>query len=253
MGDNLGARWYFVGTFMNTSRLWGWDFSARFYAITYFNIAHQIDTDIFKYLDKHVEGALVADCGSGPGIVTEKFIAHGAAKVLAIDSNAEMMARLKSRLKGTDNESKLVPILDSFEGSTLRDGQKQHLDGRGFDIIYFKRSLYMPRPDALALLREAFSLLAPGGRIVVVHPELRLLKYCFAKPIGFARHTLHHLLNRFLSRISEMLGGEQYTLHTKENLLDLMSEAGPGQPAVTIESDQTAFNLAALIKPSSSA
>lgn len=67
--------------------LGAWHLSALMYAWAYIHVAHQIDEDCLAYLGERVVGMLVADCGCGPGVVTEKLLRAGAARVVAIDIN----------------------------------------------------------------------------------------------------------------------------------------------------------------------
>ena len=181
-------------------RQWGWDLSARFYEWAYFYISHQLDQDMFDFLGVRVENAVVADCGCGPGVVAEKFLIRGAAKIFAIDASQEMQKRLRARFESRWGGLKVIPIQAPYNGNILNQIHKENMQGRGFDVVLFKRSLYLPRPQALEVLRQALPLLAPGGLIVVIHAEKNLWRYCFQTPWILARHSLHHIANRFISR-----------------------------------------------------
>src|SRR5215468_11491556 len=78
--------------------LWAWHLSALVYEWSYVHVAHQIDEDVLACLGERLIGAVVADCGCGPGVVTEKLVRAGAALVVAIDVNASMMKRARARL-----------------------------------------------------------------------------------------------------------------------------------------------------------
>ena len=78
--------------------LWAWHLSALVYEWSYVQVAHQIDEDFLGYLSERLIGAVVADCGCGPGVVTEKLLQAGAARVVAIDANASMIERVRARL-----------------------------------------------------------------------------------------------------------------------------------------------------------
>ena len=64
-------------------RLWAWHLSALVYEWSYVQVAHQIDEDCLAFLGERLIGAVVADCGCGPGVVTEKLVRAGAALVVA--------------------------------------------------------------------------------------------------------------------------------------------------------------------------
>ena len=136
-------------------RLWAWHLSALVYEWSYIQVAHQIDEDFLGYLGERVVGAVVADCGCGPGIVTEKLLQAGACRVVAIDANASMIERAQARLAKRVATGQALVCHASHEAGALASVRQQALAGRGFDIVLFKRSLYMPRQRALLTLRHA--------------------------------------------------------------------------------------------------
>ncbi len=230
-------------------RLWAWNVSAFVYEWAYIQVAHQTDVDLIRYLGARVEGATVADCGCGPGIVSEKFLRAGAGTVVAIDSNAGMIEKARDRLIRSYPAGQVVVRQRSHEGDALTQLTQGALGGRGFDIVLFKRSLYMPRPRALCTLRQAALALRARGVIVVVHPERRLKRYAFAPPFGTTRYTPFHLFNRAISRVAERCGAEEYTLYSRRELLGLLQEAVPEAVVEAIPSRQRPYNLAALHVP----
>lgn len=235
--NNTGSKWRFRG----------WDISAPFYEWTYINIAHQLDEELFAFLGARLKGAVVADFGCGPGVVTEKFLQHGAARVLAIDVSAKMLRRVRRRLTGAVKDGRVTPVCHRFTPELFPTLSKQFLRGSGLDITLFKRSLYVKRDRAQAILSAAVEHLNPGGVLVVVHGERSLRRYAFAKGLRPTRRTPYHLFNRFISKVSEVLGINQYTLYTQEELLALLGEVAPGRQVVPIPSAQRAYNLAAIV------
>jgi 2-polyprenyl-3-methyl-5-hydroxy-6-metoxy-1,4-benzoquinol methylase len=220
--------------------LQGWNISALFYAKTYGPLAHQLDDELFAYLGASLRGAVVADCGCGPGVVSEKLAARGAARVFAIDVSPQMLKQVPT-----------LPQIKTIQ-AVVEDGVLRRLKeteaSAGFDLILFKRSLYQDKPQALRVLRDAFECLRPGGRIVVIHPEGALLRYAFGAPMRLQRHSLYHLFNRSISLFGVVTGLEKYALYTRAELLSLAREVAGGQleePA----SQQQAFNLVAICKP----
>ena len=230
-------------------RFWAWHLSALVYEWSYIQVAHQIDEDFLDYLGERVVGAVVADCGCGPGVVTEKLMQAGAAKVVAVDANASMIERAKVRLAKWIETGQVVVCQASYEASTLARVRQQTLAGRGFDIVLFKRSLYMPRLRALLTLRHAATALRAQGMIVVVHPERSLWRYAFAPPFGITSYTPFHLINRAISRVLEWCGMEEYTLYTCGELLALLREAVPRAHVECMPTQQRPYNLVALQAP----
>lgn len=230
-------------------RLWAWHLSALVYEWSYVHVAHQVDLDVLSYLGDRVLGAVVADCGCGPGVVSEKLLHAGAARVVAIDANTSMIERATSRLGQWTASGQVHVCQASHETTSLREiGQRAGV-GQGFDLVLFKRSLYMPRPRALQTLRQAAAALQPQGTLVVVHPERSLRRYAFAPPRGLTSYTLFHLGNRGLSRLMEWCGAEEYTLYTGAELVALVREAVPGGRVTCVPSQQRPYNLVALHMP----
>jgi SAM-dependent methyltransferase len=221
------------------ANLTGWNISALFYAKTYGPLAHQLDEDLFSFMGGSLRGALVADCGCGPGVVSQKLADHGAAKVLAIDVSPQMLQQVPR-----------VPSIQTVQ-AVMEDGVLRRLyeaEGRGFDLILFKRSLYQDRPVALRILQEAYSCLRPNGCIVIIHPEGHLMRYAFGYPPRLERHSLFHLFNRTISIAATFIGIEKYALYSRAELVSLAGEVG-GQ-VEEMASEQQAFNLVAIRRPS---
>lgn len=223
--------------------LGGWDISARTYALSYGPLAHRLDRDLFTHFDDLIKGAVVADLGCGPGIVARKFIDHGAEKVFAVDVSEKM-------LKQVDGHPSIVTMQATMEMQPLDRLRSENVDAKdGFDLVLFKRSLYMQRSSALEILKNAYFHLRPGGGIGIVHPEKKLRIYAFGSPPRLHLHTFYNLFNRTLSRIGVLLGVESYTLHTREELFTLAGEVAGPEHVETVATRQQAFNLLAIRKP----
>ncbi|GIX47968.1 MAG: hypothetical protein KatS3mg131_2179 [Candidatus Tectimicrobiota bacterium] len=232
---------------MALRRQWGWSVAALLYERAYVRVAHQTDSDLLAYLGARVVGATVADCGCGPGVVSEKFLRAGAARVVAIDANRRMLARARRRLAKAVASGQVLLYHGSYDA--LPAVQRQVLGGRGFDLVLFKRSLYMSPPRALRTLRQAAAAVRPQGVLLVVHPERALRRYAFAPPWGVTSYTLFHLLNRGLSRLAASCGAEEYTLYTQAELLALLRTALPAAHVVLVPTRQRPYNLAAVHLP----
>jgi SAM-dependent methyltransferase len=217
---------------------WGWNVSALFYERTYGPLAHQLDEDVFRYLGARVQQGVVVDAGCGPGVVVRKFIERGADKVFAVDVSSAM-------LKQVPAHPRVEPVLGSVSPQLLVDLAFRSTPV-GFDILLFKRSLYQSRTAARELLETAFSLLRPGGRIVVVHPEGDWKRYAFGAPGRLRSHTPYHLFNRAVSLGAVWVGAEEYALYTREQLFSLLESVGGADAVESIPSQQGAFNLFAL-------
>lgn len=226
--------------------------SSFFYARTYLRIAHQVDDDLISYLGGRLPGAWVADCGCGPGVVAEKLLQHGAARVLAIDRNPRMLAQVRARLPDRLADGSLEVIAGSFDGPFFSELTARSADRRLLDVVLFKRSLYGPRRETSETLRCAMGAVRPGGVVVVIHPERSLLRYALGDGERVTSFTAFHLFNRFISRIGEFLGAGPYTLYGRSELIDLMRTAADGQSVETVPTSQRAYNLVAITRASPS-
>lgn len=215
---------------------WAWEISARFYRRTYGPLAHRLDEAVFARVGD-VRGKVVADVGCGPGVVTRKLLERGAARVYALDVSPAMLAQAPDD-----------PCVEKILGN-VEDDPLGRLGEGAIDLAIFKRSLYMPRPAALAALRSARRALRPRGAIVVVHPEASVFAYAFGRPPRLRRHTPYHLFNRGISTLGVLLGGEDYGVYTRDGLARLLADAGDGARVEVSDGGEGAFNLGILWGP----
>lgn len=221
--------------------VWAWDISARFYRRTYGPLAHGLDDQLFAWLGD-LTGAVVADVGCGPGVVARKFLGRGAGRVYAIDVSPLMLAQV-------GDDPRIVPVQGRVEDHVL-ERIRDEGEPEGFDVVLFKRSLYLPRPQAVEALRAALACLRPGGRVCVIHPEARLLTYAFGSPPRPRAHTPYHLFNRAISTLGVLVGGEDYSVYTRDELRALAEEAADTAPVEVLDGGlSAAFNLVGIRAP----
>lgn len=221
--------------------LWAWDVSALFYARTYGPLAHRLDDEILGATRDVIRDGVVVDCGCGPGVVTAKLAAAGPRLVVAVDVSQKMLDQVAAR-------GNVVAVRSVVEAGTLSKLRAEHAP-EGFSLILFKRSLYHPRPEALALLQDGYANLKPGGSIAIVHPEGSVTRYAFGEPARLRSYTPYHLFNRTISRLGVAIGGEHYTTPTREELLALAREVDAGAEVSRMPLDQACFNLVLIRKP----
>ncbi len=227
---------------------WQWYLSAVFYRLVDVRVAHQVDEDFFAYLGDRVRGAIVADCGCGPGIVVEKFLKRGAARVYAIDVNPWMLIQAKRRTTDRTGPERVQVVQGAFDPEFFRslaaNGSKI-----SFNIILFKRSLYVRPEQAGRILSAAGQSLAPDGMLAIIHPERSLQRYAFGSDLQLKSHTAYHLFNRMLSRLGDWLGVGQYTIYDRHELLKLVRASLPGFRVDSILTRQSAYNVVVAHKP----
>jgi len=207
------------------------------YRHTYDAAAHHVDEVTIAAIKDAIVAGVVVDAGCGPGVVVPRFVQAGARKVLAVDVSASMLSK--------------VPLLSGVKtvAADLQPGAFQELrreyEPRGFDLIWFKRSLYHEDQVAVELLRDAYASLRPGGRIVVIHPESSLHRYVFDVRQGrtrLASYTAYHAFNRFISVLFSSLRIHTYRHRTDNELLALGRSISPDATAQLIDTGVSAFN-----------
>jgi SAM-dependent methyltransferase len=224
-------------------RHWSWYVSALLYRLSYFQLAHQLDDDLFRYLGGQVDGSVVADCGCGPGVVTQKFLERGARRVFAIDGNPPMIRQVHARLAQAIASRRVIPVLGRFHPGLFPELCQTYLGGSGFDILLFKRSLYSQPERALPVLQAACACLNPGGVLALVHAERSVRRYAFGPGLRWQPYTAYHLLNRLFSLLGRRLGLGEYTLYTQAELVELARRAAPDKTVEIIPSGQQSYNL----------
>lgn len=225
-------------------RFWSSNVSALLYRWTYTRLAHQLDDDVFAWLGGRINGAIAVDCGCGPGVLTAKLLERGAARVVAVDVHPAMLRQTRERV-GSTNITRLRLIQD--EVNTVFWRRCPQRSSRACDLIVWKRSLYMPRHEAVAALQAARECLAPGGAVVVIHAERSLLRHCLGPGNTLETFTLYNLANRGLSVAGARLGLGPYALYSRAELFELLREAAGHDQVVELPTSQQAFNLGAIV------
>jgi len=103
-------------------------------------------------------GATIVDIGAGTGLFAEEFARRLGATVYAVDTVTEMIEWMRAN-RGTVEGGLLVPLLSSETEIPLEDGVADAVT-----MLNLHHELAQPA----ATYAEAFRLLKPGGRIVVV-------------------------------------------------------------------------------------
>jgi SAM-dependent methyltransferase len=150
----------------------------------------------------------------------------------------EMLAQI------ADN-SHIVKLQSTMEERPL-DKLRESEAPEGFDLVLFKRSLYMNPDEALEILKNSHGHLRPGGCVVVVHPEKKLGPYFFGSPPWFRSYTIPHIINRTSNRFGVLMGVEKYQLYTRRELVELSEKVAGSDKVEVIPSRQHSFNMVAI-------
>jgi SAM-dependent methyltransferase len=227
---------------------WRWYLSAMFYQRVDLHVAHQADEDFFAYLGDRVRGAIIADCGCGPGIVVEKFLERGAAKVYAIDVNPWMLVQVRRRTAGCPDPERVQIILQAFNPAFFQS-LADHGRGLAFDIILFKRSLYVRPEQARRILFAASKCLIPGGMLVIIHPQDSLRRYAFGSRMKLESYTGYYLFNRTISQLGAWMGIGEYSVYNEPGLLDMVRASLPDFRVESVPTSQSPYNIVVAYRP----
>lgn len=232
---------------MTTRLNWRWRISSLFYRFSYIELAHQLDEDLFAYLGDRVKDAVVVDCGCGPGIVTEKFAERGASRIFAVDVNEAMLQQMRHRLSMAGMYDRVIEIRQSFTPALFIDLRQHFLDGDGFDVVLFKRSLYLPPEQALPVLKEAVASLNQEGLLILIHGDRSWRNYVLGPDGKPASYSPFHFFNRVVSLLGAKSSIGTYKLYSGGELESLLTGSFPQHRVEQIPSQQKAYNLFAVL------
>lgn len=133
-----------------------------------------------RLLAPHVrEGMTALDFGCGPGFFTPDLarLVGPSGRVIAADLQAEMLERLRAKLRGTPLESRVT----LHQCPPDRIGLTRPVD---FVLAFY---VLHELPDAAAFFAEVRTLLTAEGRLLVVEPPLHVTKAAFEQTLRAAR------------------------------------------------------------------
>ncbi|MFZ1084064.1 MAG: metalloregulator ArsR/SmtB family transcription factor [Terracidiphilus sp.] len=166
---------------------------------------------------------VIADLGAGEGTFS-LLLAERATKVIAVDSSAKMIE--VSREQALRHGVKNVDF-------RLGDMESLPIEDRAVDLVFFSQSLHHALHPQRAL-QEAFRILAPAGRIVI----LDLLKHRFEEAreiyadewLGFSESELETMLHHvgFTQLQTSVVHKEPETPHF-QTLLAVGSKTGKSE------------------------
>lgn len=150
----------------------------------------------FKLLKPYVEkGMTVLDVGCGPGFfsIAMSEMVGPSGKVVAADLQDGMLDIIRNKIKNTELEN----IIHLHECEKDKIGYTDQVD---FILAFY---VVHEIPDKVAFFNELFSILKPGGQILIVEPKLfHVSKKEFRYTISFAEEAGFRLMDTLKIRLS---------------------------------------------------
>jgi ubiquinone/menaquinone biosynthesis C-methylase UbiE len=135
-----------------------------------------------KILSPYIEkGMTVLDIGCGPGFFTIDMarLVGESGRVIAADLQEGMLRKLKSKIQGTQLETRFKMHKCDEHGI----GVSEKVD---FILVFY---MFHEVPGPKEFLAEIESILKPDGRVLIVEPPFHVSKKAFEEMIGKARKT----------------------------------------------------------------
>ncbi|MFP3853034.1 MAG: class I SAM-dependent methyltransferase [Anaerolineales bacterium] len=180
-------------------------------------LSEAVDIELIQRLmaDGAMAGATVLDCGCGPGNTAFRLATAGAAKVVAIDADPNMLRQVPDH-----------PRIEKVQ-SSIAPGALSEICGEACaDIVLFKRSLY--QTHAAQILHDAWRTLKATGTLIVVLPHRDIVSYVFGDPPRLRPYSPYLLFNRLVSLAASRFWNHTYRVATESELVSMMEEAIPG-------------------------
>lgn len=125
------------------------------------------------------EGMTVMDVGCGPGFFTLDVarMAGESGRAIASDLQEGMLEIVRKKIQGTDLEDRV--ILHRCGNDKI--GWTEPID---FALVFY---VVHEMPDSQSLFEELYSILKPGGRVLVVEPPIHVSKKAFREMTAIAQ------------------------------------------------------------------
>ena len=151
------------------------------------------------------KGDTAIDLGCGPGFFTIALaeLAGPAGSVIAVDLQAEMLARLEAKLHKVKNRSVLAPVVLQ-QCSEVELGLDESISA-DFVLAYY---MVHETPDQLRFFQQIRKLLKPTGSCLIVEPPFHVNEKKFSQTLGWAEQAGLTITDR-----PKRKGGKSALLH----------------------------------------
>ena len=222
---------------------WGWYLSALLYELSYSKLMHDIDGYTIGFLAQaeKLKDSRILDVGAGTGNIDFKLLEAGASEIVAVENNAAMVHRIKSKTASRPNYNGKIKVIeeDMYSGVIGNTG-----NCKKFDVELFRRCLYGSEEKVAGVLREGFEQLNDNGIIFIVHPEADKKKYF---DNGFGGTAWSHVLKWHISNIGSKTAIE-YHRYNVDKLEGICKEACPGSKVQVYTPIRPAYNILSVTK-----
>jgi 16S rRNA (guanine966-N2)-methyltransferase len=123
----------------------------------------KVRESIFSILQHDIDGADVLDLFSGSGALAIEAISRGAASAVLIEKNSKAAAVIRQNLKKCNLDLRLI-VTDHIKGMEIL-----FEEGARFDLVFADPPYGLITPDDIDRLLIKFSLLKPGGFLIMEH------------------------------------------------------------------------------------
>lgn len=142
-----------------------------------------------KILAPHVRDEMtVMDIGCGPGFFTLEMarMVGNSGRVIACDLQEGMLEKLRSKVRGSELEGRIVPHL-------CQSGRLGVTEAVDFALAFY---MIHEVPDKDGLFAEVYSVLKPKGRFLVVEPPFHVSKAEFEETVRKVLHAGFEMMSR---------------------------------------------------------